>query len=92
MKKFNLILTVVLLTIIVYAFDKSIETTGTQKEKDFKKNLKQKYIDEALKMYQESVKQKRAKGEAIDKTEEDVVNKAIERFNYRMQKADKMVL
>jgi|GEM_PF-3477824 len=92
MKKFNLILTVVLLTIIVYAFDKSIETTGTQKEKDFKKNLKQKYIDEALKMYQESVKQKRAKGEAINKTEEDVVNKAIERFNYRMQKADKMVL
>ena len=90
MKKI-IIITVVLLISVIYAYDKSIETVGTEKEKNLKKNLKQEYIDDALKMYQESLAQKKAKGETINKTEQEVIDQAIARFDYRMKKFEKII-
>ena len=84
MKK--IILTVVLIAIIVYAYDPSIETTGTEKEKNILKDLEQEHIDSELKIYRKSVEQKKAKGKTIDKTEQEVIDNAKANFNYKMKK------
>ncbi len=80
MKKIYLFLIIMLLAIITYAYDKSIETTGTEKEKNFLKDVEQEYIDSELKIYRKSVEQKKAKGKTINKTEQDVID---HRFSQR---------
>ena len=91
MKKIILILTVVLIAIIAYAYDPSIETTATEKEKNLLKETEQKYVNDELEIYQKSVEQKKAKGKTIDKTEQEVINNATNMFESRMKKMDKMV-
>jgi len=89
MKK--IILTVVLIAIIVYAYDPSIETTGTEKEKNILKDLEQEHIDSELKIYRKSVEQKKAKGKTIDKTEQEVIDNAKASFNYKVKKTAEII-
>ncbi len=85
MKKIILIISVSLLAIVIYAYDSSIETTGTEKEKNFLKELEKEYINEALELYQKNVEKKKAKGETVTQTKQDVTNKTKAKFNYDME-------
>lgn len=91
MKKFNLIFTVILLSIIIYAYDQSIEITGTEREKKAEKKAEDSFVNEEVERFKRQAEKKKAKGEPVEETEESVIEESQQMFRNRCQKLRDMI-
>ena len=91
MKKIIFIIPILLFAIIAYAYDPSIETTGTEKEKKSQTLAEQKIINRATNDFANMVKRKKKNNEPIEITKEDYIEKSVRNFRKNCQKMKDLI-
>ena len=91
MKKIIFIIPILLFAVIVYAYDPSIETTGTEKEKKSQTLAEQKIINRATNDFASMVKRKKKNNELIEVTKEDYIENAVRNFRKNCQKMKNLI-
>ncbi len=82
---------VVLLVCVTYAYDKSIETTGTERERNWEVIAEKKFITSEVEKYKRNTKKLKQQGKSVMETEEEFIDRSREMFRRSNNKLRNMM-